>query len=295
MTQSTSVRLSVVIVNFFSLPDLRGCLQSIKRHNDIGDALEVVVVEQSDGAAEAPQICREFPWVKLIVRPNRGFGAGNNAGAQNASGEILLFLNPDTLLVQPVFKQALWRFQSDANLGLFGLRLQTRDGTRAQSFYFLNPLGIFRGRIWRLLDRFDIFLSSSMYITGADLFVRRTAFETVGGFDERMFLYHEEADLCSRLRQHHFQIAYVPEFRLTHLEGTSTKSDKVFKYRVDSYVLLAEKMGWNVRRQLKKWGRQLFVRSVLHPNDPTVNKEQMILRDRLRMYDEQSIKAREMS
>ena len=107
--------VSVVIVTYRS-SIIAPCLQSIQRFNDTGDHLQVTVVDNSPtGDSTYELICNEFPWVQAVRNPkNGGYGQGNNAGARLSTGKYLLFLNPDTELIEPLFGFAVSAFENDS-------------------------------------------------------------------------------------------------------------------------------------------------------------------------------------
>lgn len=258
------VKLSVVIVSYKNSAVLYDCLDSILKFNDIGGALEVIVVEQSPEGDLYEGLRRDYPWVVTLRHENRGFGAGNNAGARVANGRYLLFLNPDTVLVEPVFGFAIEKFEADSELGLFGVRLVDADGNRNQSFYFRKPYGLLRGSVlWRICDRFDWFMPRAMYITGADMFVTAQALRTMGGFDERMFMYFEETYFCERLDDLGLRIGYFPEKRIVHLEGKSGGGVEKFRRQLESLEVLCEDLQLDYYRILCKMAFDRKVKSML--------------------------------
>lgn len=267
-------RLSVIIVSYENLEVLRACLGSIEKFNDIGDELEVVVVEQSSTDAVYEAVRAEYPWVVAVRNENRGFGAGNNAGARVATGELLLFLNPDTCLVEPVFGFALARFEENPKLGLFGLRLIDACGGRNRSFHFRKPYGLLRALVWRLCDRFDVFVPRSMYIAGADMFVPAAAFHNVGGFNEGMFMYFEETYLCERLDELGLCIAYFPQKRIVHLEGRSSCGTNVLARQLDSLQVLCSSTRLDYGRILLGMRRDRAIKA-LFPGRGDLCREEM--------------------
>lgn len=110
-------RISVIIVAFKNGDILENALDKLYRYNDIGDDLEVIVVDNSPENEEVYDfVCRsDFQTCKYIKAQNKGFGAGNNLGVKEASGEILAFINPDVYLVEPIFKDVYSFFQDDNN------------------------------------------------------------------------------------------------------------------------------------------------------------------------------------
>ncbi len=230
--------LSVVIVSYENMEVLRGCLDSISRYNDLGDGVEVIVVEQSRTEEICQSLQRDYSWVKAIRNENKGFGAGNNAGARVASGELLLFLNPDTVLVEPIFEYAVRIHENNPKLGMFGFRLLDVEGRKNKSFHFRKPYGIARALVWRICDKLDIYMPHSMYLAGADMFVPSEVFREAGGFDESMFMYFEETHLCNRLDSLGYTTSYFPEKRIVHLEGRSSSAVNTLQRQIDSLWVL---------------------------------------------------------
>ena len=111
------IRLSVIIVTYNCFDLLKKCLESVCRFNDIGDELEVIVVDNGeDGSFEKIAAEPGLERVRAFKHENTGYGAGNNAGANMSSGDVLLFLNPDTEIIEPVFRFALEKFDDDGNV-----------------------------------------------------------------------------------------------------------------------------------------------------------------------------------
>ena len=249
------VRLSVIIVTYNCCDLLQKCIESIYRYNDIGDELELIVVDNGDdGSYEKIRSIPGFEKVMSLKHENTGYGAGNNSGADNAKGDVLLFLNPDTELIEPVFRFALDKFDNDQNLGSFGVRLLDKDRKRAPSGGFRLHMGFWKVQVYKLLDRIGVFIPSRMFTCGADLFVRKEAFYACGAFDEEIFMYCEEADICNRLNASGWKIAFFPEKKIIHMEGSTSADSFPKKY---SAVLKAReyycsKYGVDFKREAKK-------------------------------------------
>lgn len=223
-------KLSIIIVNYNSLTYLQNCISSIEKFNDIGDQLEVIVVDNSTGD-ESIRWLQGQQNIIAIANENRGFGQGNNVGVKKAHGEYLLFLNPDTVIIEPVFQFAVDQFEKDPKLGLFGVQLV--DGNlRPNSTYGLRmPLGFTRSVLTRILISAKVFIPSAMYTSGADLFIRKSVFDEAGAFDENLFMYCEEADLCNRVNRLGYRNAFYSEKKIIHLEGKTQDAKLFTSYR----------------------------------------------------------------
>lgn len=247
-------KLSVIIVSYNNLKLIKDCLDSVKKYNDIDDDLEVIVVEQSPTDEIFDVLSKEYDWIKCIRNSNQGYGGGNNVGVRNSTGEYLLFLNPDTLLIEPVFGYILSKYEEDKNLGICGCRLLDGEKNYVQSFFWKDSISNVKGVIWRFLDKMDWFISEKMFITGADIFVPRRVFEEAGWFDENLFMYCEETDICNRVEKQGFKTKYFPEKKIIHLEGKTTEDNYVKKemLKLKSFITVAEKNGASREKIIKR-------------------------------------------
>jgi len=218
--------LSVVIVTYRSSSVIVPCLQSIQKFNDIGDHLQVTVVDNSPtGDLTYELVCNGFPWVQAVRNPkNGGYGQGNNVGARLSTGKYLLFLNPDTELVEPLFDFAISAFESDSCLAVFGVQLLTADHRRSPSFFLRDqhetkyPHGI--ARLISLMGHFN---AATMACLGAAVFIRRDVFQRIGCFDEELFLGCEESDIWNRVDMlpEGWYGRFFRQKRFIHLGGSS--------------------------------------------------------------------------
>ena len=266
--------LSVIIVSYKKIEILRDCLNSIKQYNDIGEDLEVIVSDNSPDDILYETIKKEYDWIKIIKNEHKGFGAGNNRGYEIATGKYLLFLNPDTILIEPIFKFTVEQFEQDKDLALFGVQLLRKDLKKNVSFFNIDKYGIFVTLKVKICRKINKFQDGKMFIAGADLFVRREAFEQAGRFDENIFMYKEEADLIKRIKL--YATAKKTEFyenkHIIHLEGGTETDDSdhiitQLKRIVETDIYYAEKWGINVEKVLKSKRRycrfKLFAYSLL--------------------------------
>lgn len=252
-------KLSVIIVSYNHYEMLKECIESLITYNDIGEELEIIISDNSPSNEIVEKINCEYPFIKTIYNNNIGFGPGNNRGYFLSTGEYLLFLNPDTILVEPIFKFAIDCFENNKNLSLFGIKLLNRDGTSNHSFFSMDNYGL----IWTILMKFfyktDIYIDGKMYIAGADLFVRRTVFENVGKFDENIFMYYEEPDLIKRIKKQSINntTAYFSYKKMIHLEGATENKDIVAQCNkvarsMDTYKYYCKKWDISFVKNIKK-------------------------------------------
>ena len=256
-----SKRISIIIVNWNTRDLLLQCLRSI-RENAADVAHEVVVVDNasSDGSIEA--VRAEFPQARLIAnRENRGFGAANNQGLAESTGDFILMLNPDTLVPEGSIRALLDFAASHEDVGIVGPRLVDADGVEQISSFGLFPSPLEAAahalRIWRIAPRSRLarrFVVTpdqhgdwayAGHLLGACLLVRRDLITRLGGFDEGFFLFLEETDLCFRARQQGWRCAYFTGAQFMHLGEQSMQGilHKTGGLYIRSYNLFCRKHG----------------------------------------------------
>lgn len=233
-----SEELSIIIVNWKSANYLRTCLMSINREIR-GISYEVIVVDNGsyDGAAE--MVKRTFPSVRYIQSArNLGFSKANNLGYRYASGEVLLFLNPDTELLDPGVQRMLSYLNSNRSVGAVGCRVLNSDLTLQLSAFQAFPtiwnqicaIGALqktfpKSRLWgaRSVIEYDGKPAQLQVLSGSCMMVKRSVFEQVGLFCEDYFMYAEDVDLCYRIHKAGYGIHYVGEGSIIHHGGSSSK------------------------------------------------------------------------
>lgn len=230
--------VSIIIVNYRTYTELGACLQSIERFS-IAD-LEILVVDQAADAAALAGVTRRFGWMHAIpLAENRGFASGLNHGARMTTGRYILALNPDCLVDTDVAHILAAWMDRNPTVGAAGPIVRESSGAVQDSArYFPNFTTGIAGRtslLTRMLpgnrwtrrnlvrpaDDRPVIVD---WVSGACMFIRREAFERVGGMDARFFLYWEDADLCARLKHAGYSTAYVPAASVTHQTGRSSAS-----------------------------------------------------------------------
>ncbi len=225
--------ISVILVQYNNAQLTRKAVETLKRHHPGG--CELIIVDNASEGLEADWMNAGGGETRIRSDRNLGFGAANNLGAHAAHGEVLLFLNNDTITESPFLAQAEAEFAGDPSLGVLGPRLLDPDGSFQLS---AGPLPSFFGEIrdktvYGLMNRRNRFVQGAMeakfgmrqdvgWVTGAALFVRASLFRTLDGFDENFFMFFEDKDLCLRARAGGYRVRYDPAFSLVHLKGGSS-------------------------------------------------------------------------
>jgi hypothetical protein len=259
------VKLSIIIVSYKKLDILIDCVESIIEYNDMIESTETIIVDNSPGDNIAIFFANNYPSVVFIRNENKGFGQANNVGAAIAKGEYLLFLNPDTILIEPIFKFAVSKFEENDKLGLFGMKLIDSSLNANMSFFMIDGFGTIMKQIEKIASKLDIFIDGKMFISGADMFIRKVDFMEAGRFDDNIFMYCEEMDLIKRIKRLGRKTCYFNERRIIHLEGkTSTDSDLSLKRRLDSTMYYCEKYRMDFKKFIISEIRYLKLKKMIY-------------------------------
>jgi GT2 family glycosyltransferase len=254
------MKVSVIIVNYNVKYFLEVCLHSVMRALK-GFEAEVFVVDNHSEDGSCAMVRQKFPSVHLIenVR-NVGFGKANNQAVALATGEYILFLNPDTVLPEDFFAKTVTYMDAHAEAGGIGPRLIDGKGQFApdakKSFPSLS-VALFKATgINKLFPRSPYFnkyyavhigeneTAEVEALSGCCMMMRRTAIEKAGGaFDEDYFMYFEDGDLCYRIRKAGYSNIYYPETTVIHYKGESTKKTTLSYVKVfnEAFAIFARK------------------------------------------------------
>jgi GT2 family glycosyltransferase len=227
---STRHDLAIIIVSTNEAKWLRPCLTSVFAHAG-GVTVDVVVAdnESTDGTRELVE--GEFPAARVVLCANRGFSHANNRALATCDARYVLFLNPDTEILEGSFDELVAALDARPEVGLVGVKQVTADGelfpTVRRRPTALRQLG---EALWseqvpirltwlgeRELDltRYERELEID-WTSGSFMIARREALQGAGFLDERFFIYSEETDLCLRIKEAGWSIRHLPQMTILH-------------------------------------------------------------------------------
>jgi N-acetylglucosaminyl-diphospho-decaprenol L-rhamnosyltransferase len=233
--------LAIVIVSTNEAAWLRPCLTTIfERAGEI--QLDVVVADNrsTDGTRELVE--REFPAARVVTCENRGFAHANNRGAMTCDARYILFLNPDTEVLEGTFADLVSALDARPEVGLVGVKQVTADGVLSPTIrrfpHALRTFGEALGseRMPFRADwlgerelRMEIYESEREcdWTSGSFMLARREALESSGLMDERFFIYSEEPDLCLRMKKAGWHVRHLPLMTILHHADKAGISDRM--------------------------------------------------------------------
>lgn len=208
---------SIIVLNYNGKSHLKDCLGSLLKQTY--RPFEVVLVDNASSDDSVAFVRREFPDVRVVENPvNSGFAEGNNVGARNASGDMLIFLNNDTEAPTDWLEHLVKGACSDESIGICGamtLRFDRRDTVDILGFTLDRygfPALIGRGE----KDTGQYSQTQDAFILGACLAIKREVADRIGLFDPKYFILSEDIDLCWRARVAGYRTVAVPSSKVYH-------------------------------------------------------------------------------
>ncbi len=228
---------SVIVLNYNGERFLGDCLKSVL-DTDYPN-FEVIVVDNNSKDCSLKVIkgvkplfeARRVPLVVVKNSENLGFAEGNNVGARFARGKYIVFLNNDTLVERDWLGELVKILDNDSQVGAAQSKILSLGNNNLIDCAggFLNPFGlaIERGFMEKDRGQYDK-IDDIFYAKGTAAIFRRELFNFFGGFDPDYFLYHEEVDLCWRIRLGGYRIVFVPRSVIYHIGGVFAKKAHSF-------------------------------------------------------------------
>lgn len=243
-----ALTLSVIIVNYNVKYFLEQCLYSALKAA-AGTKAEVIVVDNRSTDDSLAYLRPKFPTVCFVENEtNSGFGKACNRGLALATGEYVLFLNPDTVVAEDSFSLCLNFFKTNPQCGALGVKMIDGSGRflKESKRAFPSPLT----SLFKLSGLSYLFPHSKLFsryhlghldkeqthevdvLAGAYLMTTRTVLQSTGAFDEAFFMYGEDVDLSYRIQKAGYKNYYLAATTVIHFKGESTKRGSL------NYVLM---------------------------------------------------------
>lgn len=226
--------VSVILINYNTINLLQNAIASvIEQTKEL--LYEIIVVDNNSSDNSQEIVTEKFgEQVRYIaLEENVGFGRANNVGIENAKGRNILFLNPDTILINNAIKILSDFLDAHENVGACGGNLYTIDKKPNFSYMpffptiltelnFLTNDALFRLLIGKSYEfNYEKKPIKVGYVTGAGMMVKAEVLEKTGKFDPDFFMYYEETELSLRIKKRGYDIYSVPDAEIVHLEGKS--------------------------------------------------------------------------
>ena len=233
------MKVSVIIVHYQVKDLLKNCILSIQKYFQ-GFDYEIIVVDNHSPNPDWKVLINEFPNINFIaLEKNFGFSKANNIGVSAAKGEYVYILNPDTEIEGNYFIEILDFGDQQEKFGALGLRMHDSQGNflpeskrsvpaLINSFEKLFTKLNNDSKTYYRNDVAETEIAEVAVMTGANLLIKKSVYQEVGGFDERYFMYGEDIDLCYTILRKGYKNFYYGKYSILHYKGESTVKDKIY-------------------------------------------------------------------
>jgi N-acetylglucosaminyl-diphospho-decaprenol L-rhamnosyltransferase len=271
-------RWVAVVVNYESGPLLTTCVRSLLADTSAGEP-ELVVVDNGSRDGSVAALLHELPAVPVLESGrNLGYAGGVNRGVAATHAPVVAVLNPDVEVAHGTAAALVARLEAEADLAAVGPVIRNPDGSQYPSartvpsphdavghalFGLVRPSNPFTRR-YRQLDVDPARPRDVEWLSGAALWLRRSALLSVGGWDEHYFMYMEDVDLCWRLRRLGWRVAYEPRGAVMHVQAASTDLNPyrmIVRHHRSAFRFAAKRWHGVQRLLLVPAGLILFVRA----------------------------------
>jgi GT2 family glycosyltransferase len=221
--------VSIIIVNYNNRTYLLQTMESLFQDLN-ASKYEMIIVDNASDDDSVGAVQRDFPGAKLVVLPeNAGYAKANNRGVEKASGRYFLFLNNDTNVPAGSIGKLLEIKKNHPDFGIVAPLVCNPDGSLQLSWgkdlhlhteVFLKFIAE-KWHKWQYKRKKGRMSRNVEWVSGACFVIDRSLYNQVGGFDEKFFLYVEDADLGKRVRNLGHKIHLTSEVRIIHHLGQS--------------------------------------------------------------------------
>ena len=244
------MKLSIIIVNYRAWGHLQNALDALA--DDFPSDWEIIIVDNESEPASFSAFEQKNAWVRLVANPvNSGFGFGCIIGVKEASGEQLLFMNPDVIATATQIRELINEKAKDSQIALLSPKQVGVDG-KPQKVFDEFPDWVNQSKILKSLRRV-IFperkpdprtdyeeLVFCDWVTGSCLLVDRADYDAIGGWSPDFWMYVEDADLCRRAHDLGMRVAYTPNVQVIHAHGGSSRINVAVKSMTKLEVIISK-------------------------------------------------------
>ena len=241
------MQLSVIILNYNVRYFLEQCVASVQEALSNIDG-EIIVVDNNSSDDSCEMMKSRFPNVKLIENTaNSGFPKGNNIGVDQAKGDYICILNPDTVVAGDTFTKILAFAEKKKNIGIVGCKLidgtgnflpESKRGVPTPFVAFTKIFGLYK--LFPKTTLFNRYYAQHLsenetgkvdILVGAFMVMKRDLYLEIGGFDENCFMYSDDIDLSYMALKKGKSNYYFQETTVIHYKGESTVKDGLYMKR----------------------------------------------------------------
>lgn len=257
------MNLSIIIVTFNSNIYIKECLESVFKNLTESKNHEIIIIDNnsSDSTVETVNVMKNNFTRIILNSSNVGYAKSVNQGVRQAAFENILLLNPDTVIYSNSISCLLAALSLD-NIGVVGPKLINRNGSfqlssrRHFPTFLILAIHIFKlNKLFpksRLFGKYNYtFIDSEAVLdvdstSGACMMFKKRVFNAINGFDELFFMYFEDTDFCTRVKDEGYRVLYYPSAQVIHLNTYSDNYNSKMTYFYDSFCKFIYKYKYKI-------------------------------------------------
>lgn len=233
--KSSNIDVSIIIVNYKSWSHLKNCLEALNEMKSNAFSFEVIVVDNHSNDGNLDTFAKQFPEVNFTLNTgNNGFANGCNFGASNAVGEYLFFLNPDTIANVQAIEKLLAFAKSNYTVGIVSCHQKNNNGSYEKTERLFPSVAtlfgwtralykkVYQQKIRQQYDKESAVIYPD-WASGSVIFISRSWFDQVQGWNEDYWMYYEDVDLCKRVQNANGKIALLQDVEIIHNHGGASR------------------------------------------------------------------------
>lgn len=233
-------KISVIIVNWNVSDLVLRCIESM--NNAKYSNLEIIIIDNASKDDDLINLMKVKNINLVLKNENLGFRKAVNIGFKIATGELIILLNPDTLVPQNFFSECLKFFKEFPDAGIMGPKFVNEDLSIQGSVFpdpsVINTIKQFWLNKGPLTEKYSPNTNDPVTVpnvSGGCMVMTRSVVEKLGLFPENAFMYYEDLDYCKRARNNGFKVYFNPRITIIHAHGRSaSKSNKANKYLIEA-------------------------------------------------------------
>lgn len=262
MLKEKKMKLSIIIVTYNSEKYIKNCINSIL-NNKLSFDYEVCFIDNNsidDTMEILESYCKYYCNFKVIKSENKGFNYANNIGIKNTSGELILLLNPDTIVLENSIEELVKCMESINNIGALGCELLDKNMNKNVSRLYFPNIKDHILRIIGIRNQNSSLINSNNELievespTGAVFMFKREIVNIIGLMDSNYFLYFDELDYSKRILNIGKKNYVYSKAKIIHLQGMSTinLNDNIYRINIESYNRFLNKHYSSLRKNIIK-------------------------------------------
>jgi len=278
----SSKKIYTIIVNHNEKNLLKDCLKSLRKVKIEGFKHRIILIDNGSSDNSAKYVKKKFPEVKIRIKhQNLGYSGGVNFGLQpvlKSKAKYILLLNNDTIVSPDSLQKLLDYAEKKEKVGILSpvilfpgrkKKIWFNGGEIDPKRFSTKHIGLGEKINRRLKKPFE-----TEFVPGCAMLIKKKVIEKIGLFDERFFLYYEDADFCQRARKAGFKCVVVPEAKIIHRQTKSQIGDQTEYYLARNHLLFLEKHA-SPKIKIREWlrtAKTVWEKYQLQ-NDPKIHYE----------------------